>query len=89
MCKCTPHIRNLYCGGPGCEWPVTAAPPKKEGIKHFKHRKSGNLYEFVCYAKMEATGELVVVYESPGLGGIWVRPAAEFFDKFAEQAEDV
>jgi chromosome segregation ATPase len=21
MCKCTPHIRTLFCGKPGCEWP--------------------------------------------------------------------
>jgi len=22
MCKCNPHIRTLFCGGPGCEWPA-------------------------------------------------------------------
>jgi len=21
MCKCTPGIKNPYCGKPGCEWP--------------------------------------------------------------------
>lgn len=21
MCKCTPNIRTLFCGKPGCEWP--------------------------------------------------------------------
>lgn len=21
MCKCTPNLRTLFCGRPGCEWP--------------------------------------------------------------------
>ncbi|MGI4860491.1 MAG: DUF1653 domain-containing protein [Janthinobacterium lividum] len=46
----------------------------------FKHQRTGRLYAFVLKAKLEASGEEVVVYRSLKSGRTWVRPSAEFFD---------
>lgn len=45
----------------------------------WQHVKSGGVYEVITEARMESTGEAVVVYRS-ATGGVWVRPADEFHD---------
>lgn len=46
----------------------------------YKHLKSGGIYEVICNAHHESTGELMVVYRNMASGEIWVRPAVEFND---------
>lgn len=46
----------------------------------YKHQRTGRLYAFVVKAKLETSGEEVVVYRSLKSGRIWVRPSVEFFD---------
>lgn len=46
------------------------------------HQKTGNRYMIVALARMESTLEPVVVYS--GEGRAWVRPEAEFRERFAE-----
>ncbi|MCY0388005.1 DUF1653 domain-containing protein [Robbsia sp. Bb-Pol-6] len=46
----------------------------------YKHQRTGRLYSVVTRAKLEMSGEEVVVYQSLKSGRIWVRPSAEFFD---------
>jgi hypothetical protein len=57
----------------------------------WQHEKSGTNYRVVRYAAMEATGAPVVVYERESYGAVvvppadrqtWVRPLAEFLDRF-------
>lgn len=48
----------------------------------YKHKKSGNLYVYICTAKYEATREDMVVYKSIEGNITWVRPATEFDEKF-------
>ena len=55
-----------------------------EGKSFQTHIKSGKLYQIVCYALLEATGEEVVVYEGIETGSVWVRPLSEFKEKFVE-----
>ena len=51
---------------------------KEELYRHYK----GGIYRVLCYAKMEASEEEVVVYESLKGGIPWVRPLKEFRIKF-------
>jgi hypothetical protein len=45
------------------------------------HHKTGNFYRILCFAKVEATLEDVVVYiEVSSKGRIWTRPKGEMFD---------
>lgn len=46
----------------------------------YKHKVSGNEYEFVTLAHLEADRTRVVVYVSTRGGKLWVRPESEFFD---------
>lgn len=50
----------------------------------YRHRKGG-LYKLVTRARMEATGVEVVVYRSVETGETWVRPAAEFDERFRKE----
>ncbi|MEY4684598.1 MAG: hypothetical protein RLZ25_1057 [Pseudomonadota bacterium] len=56
--------------------------PKPDAL--YRHH-SGKVYKVLEIAKMEATGEVVVVYrERFSMGNVWVRPASEWWDKFME-----
>jgi hypothetical protein len=46
----------------------------------YRHVKTGGLYRVVCIASVEATLELVVVYQSEQDGRCWTRPLDEFMD---------
>lgn len=46
----------------------------------YRHIKTGGIYEAICNANAEATGELLVVYRNTKTGERWARPAAEFND---------
>lgn len=46
----------------------------------YRHVKTGGLYRIVCIASVEATLELVVVYQSQQDGRWWTRPMEEFMD---------
>lgn len=53
--------------------------------KHvYEHIKTGGLYRIKQTARLEADGCPVVVYESLETGEVWVRPTAEFTEKFRE-----
>jgi hypothetical protein len=50
----------------------------------YRHH-SGKVYQVLEIAKMEATGEAVIVYRERGsIHRVWVRPASEWWDKFKE-----
>jgi hypothetical protein len=50
----------------------------------YRHH-SGKVYQVLEIAKMEATGEVVIVYRERGsIHRVWVRPASEWWDKFKE-----
>lgn len=51
-------------------------------IKLFRHKKSGGIYQLLHEAWMEATHERVTVYKSTADGAVWVRPSAEFAERF-------
>ena len=54
----------------------------------YRHIKTGNVYEVICNAYLESTGELMVVYRGAITGGRWIRPASEFCDgRFERIAE--
>jgi hypothetical protein len=56
--------------------------PKPDTL--YRHH-SGKVYKVLEIAKMEATGEVVVVYQERfSMGNVWVRPASEWWDKFRE-----
>jgi len=56
--------------------------PKPDGL--YRHH-SGKVYQVLEVAKMEATGEVVIVYRERGsIDNVWVRPASEWWDKFKE-----
>jgi len=56
--------------------------PKPDGL--YRHH-SGKVYQILEIAKMEATGEVVIVYRERGsIDNVWVRPASEWWDKFRE-----
>lgn len=44
--------------------------------KHFK----GGFYVGICEAKMESTGESMIVYQCEKTKEIWMRPVKEFYD---------
>jgi hypothetical protein len=44
----------------------------------------GGRYEVMLLARLESTGEEQVVYRSMKSGRVWVRPLAEFLEKFRE-----
>ena len=44
-----------------------------------RHLKTGSLYRVVCEARIEATLDHVIVYESH-YGDVWTRPKTEFYD---------
>ena len=49
------------------------------------HTKTGHLYQIVCFAKVEATLGMVVVYQTFAQDAgterhTWTRPVEEFFD---------
>ena len=46
----------------------------------YRHVKTGRLYRYLLQARLEGTGEDMVVYQSINTGAFWVRPASEFFD---------
>lgn len=46
----------------------------------YRHVKTGGLYRVLCIASVEATLELVVVYQSEQDGRCWTRPLDEFMD---------
>ena len=50
------------------------------GAELYRHEKTGGVYEVICNATAEATGELLVVYRNIETGARWARPAAEFND---------
>lgn len=53
-------------------------PPLGQAYRHHK----GSLYELLAVAKGEATGQPMAVYRPAGGGQIYVRPLAEFREKF-------
>jgi len=56
--------------------------PKPDGF--YRHH-SGKVYQVLEVAKMEATGEVVIVYRERGsIDNVWVRPASEWWAKFRE-----
>jgi len=60
----------------------TKIPPKPDTA--YRHH-SGKIYQVLEIAKMEATGEVVIVYRERGsIDKVWVRPASEWWDKFKE-----
>lgn len=46
----------------------------------YEHLNTGNRYEFLGMALLEATTETMVIYKCLNGGMVWVRPAKEFFD---------
>lgn len=46
----------------------------------YRHNKTGGVYEAICNAHMEETGDLMVVYRNIETGERWIRPAAQFND---------
>lgn len=46
----------------------------------YRHDKTGGVYEVICNATHESTGEMMVVYRNQATGERWARPAAEFND---------
>lgn len=46
----------------------------------YRHEKTGGVYQVICNAQLEKTGEPVIVYSNVATGEVWVRPAAEFND---------
>lgn len=46
----------------------------------YRHEKTGGVYQVVCNAKLETTGEPMVVYSNVATGERWVRTAEEFND---------
>jgi len=55
----------------------------------YQHLKTGGIYEVICNAAIEKTGELVVVYRNTKTGERWVRPAAEFNDSRFKRIESI
>lgn len=49
-------------------------------MRIYRHVKTGGLYEFICYAKHESTGEVMAIYKSLETGYKWARPESEFND---------
>lgn len=52
-----------------------------------RHIKSGGIYEIVCHAQMESSGEMVVVYRGR-TGQNWVRPVHEMAARFVDATEE-
>ena len=52
------------------------------GSGPWRHRKSGRWYTVVCTALMEADQTPVTVYQDEQNGAVWVRPLAEFLERF-------
>lgn len=50
------------------------------GAELYRHEKTGGVYEVICNANAEATGELLVIYRNTETGERWARPAEEFND---------
>jgi len=46
----------------------------------YRHKKSGNDYEFLGLALLESTTETMAIYRAIEDGLTWVRPCKEFFD---------
>ncbi|WP_309713989.1 DUF1653 domain-containing protein [Armatimonas sp.] len=57
-------------------------------LEIYRHQKTGRLYRIVCIASVEATLELVVVYQSEQDGRCWTRPLNEFIDRRFEIVEE-
>ena len=57
--------------------PVKPAAAKRE---LWRHVKTGGVYEFVCLARRESDGVLLVVYRGVAAGDTWARPSLEFMD---------
>lgn len=47
---------------------------------YWRHKRTGNIYRVVCTAFIEATMDLAVMYSRGGV--VWVRPEAEFLQRF-------
>lgn len=49
---------------------------------HYRHKKTGGVYQLSMFATIEATMTPAVVYTARNSGGVqsWVRPLAEFCD---------
>lgn len=50
------------------------------GPELYRHDKTGGVYEVICNATTESTGELLVIYRNTATGERWARPATEFND---------
>lgn len=48
--------------------------------QHWRHVKTGGVYELLMHASDEATKRDQVVYRAAVGGRVWVRPALEFYD---------
>ena len=46
----------------------------------YRHNDTAEIYEVICNARIEKTGELVIVYKHTISGERWIRPALEFND---------
>jgi hypothetical protein len=55
--------------------------------KLYRHIKTGGIYYVHCIASVEASLELVVVYQSQQDGRWWTRPMEEFTDGRFEVAK--
>ena len=53
-------------------------------IEHeiYKHKRTGNLYKFICKSVLLNTAEEVVIYRAVSDRKIWVRHADNFKSKF-------
>lgn len=61
---------------------VAAEAPIVPGQDRWQHIKSGGYYRLLAYATRESdlTGE--VVYQSEADGRLWIRPVAQFHERF-------
>ena len=50
--------------------------------QYYRHFRNGQLYRFLTFATIEATGEEAVVYQAMyGDNRVWIRPKANFFEE--------
>ncbi len=60
--------------------PVRPEPVATEQTMHWRHVKTGGLYEIIAHADLEANEQTMVIYQSKASGKNWARPASEFYD---------
>lgn len=56
---------------------------------HYRHSKTGNLYEYVCEATHTESMEELIIYRSLKTGKTWARPKAMFFEKVQIDGKEV